>query len=67
MRSVLIWVQDKLRKKGISQAELARRIGITPRSLCNKFGGKQPFLYDEIDKICDELDIRNPFDYTWRA
>lgn len=64
---MLPWVHEKLKNKGISQAELARRIGITPRSLCNKFGGKQPFLYDEIVKICGELGINNPLDLTWRA
>lgn len=59
------WLSTKLRAKKISQAELARRIGISPRGLCNKFKGKQPFLYREVVMICGELDIKNPLDYTW--
>ena len=60
-----VWVFTKLKEKGISQAELARRIGIQPRSLCNKFQGKQPFLYREVVAICRELGIENPLVYDW--
>lgn len=59
------WLCIKLNEKGISQAQLARRLGISPRSLCNKFQGKQPFLYSEVLKICRELEIDNPLNYKW--
>lgn len=55
----------KVKDKGLSQAALARKIGITPRSLCNKFKGNQPFLYREVVAICKELDIQNPLDHKW--
>ncbi|MBR6603530.1 MAG: helix-turn-helix transcriptional regulator [Clostridia bacterium] len=60
-----VWLFAKLKEKGISQAELARRIGLSPRTLCNKFQGKQPFLYSEVVKICIELGITNPLDFEW--
>ena len=60
-----LWLYEKLQAKGLSQAELARRIGTSPRSLCNKFQDKQPFLYREVLKICRELDIDNPLAYDW--
>lgn len=55
----------KAKEKGLSQAALARKLGITPRSLCKKFKGNQPFLYREVVAICRELDIQNPLDHKW--
>ena len=60
-----LWLYEKLQKKGISQAELARRIGKDSSELCKKFRGKIPFLYSEVVKICRELDIDNPLAYDW--
>lgn len=59
------WLYEKLKEKKLTQAELARRLGMSPRSLCNKFQDKQPFLYREVIKICRELDIDNPLAYDW--
>lgn len=59
------WLYERLQQKKLSQAALARRVGMHPRSLCNKFQGKQPFLYREVVKICRELEIRDPFQYDW--
>ncbi len=60
-----VWLFERLRAKKMSQAQLARRIGIAPRTLCNKFGGKVPFTYNEVVVICDILEISNPLDYKW--
>ncbi|MBQ8388792.1 MAG: helix-turn-helix transcriptional regulator [Clostridia bacterium] len=60
-----VWLFTLLKSKGISQAELARKIGIQPRSLCNKFQGKQPFLYREVVRICRILEIGNPLNFEW--
>ena len=60
-----LWLYEKLQKKGISQAELARRIGKDSSELCKKFRGKIPFLYSEVVMICRELDIDTPWAYDW--
>ena len=59
------WVKEKLKEKGLSQAELARRIGMDNSYLTKKFQGKHPFLYSEVVAICRELGIDNPLDYDW--
>ena len=60
-------VFQALHRKGISQAKLAGKIGISPRALCQKFGGKRPFLYREVVKICNILDIQNPLDFPFET
>ena len=60
-----VWLYEKLQQKGLTQAELARRIDVHPRSLCKKFQGKQPFLYREVVAICRELEIDNPLRFDW--
>lgn len=60
-----LWLMKKLRENGLSQAALARELGLSPRSLCNKFQGKQPFLYWEVVGICRRLHIENPLQYDW--
>lgn len=59
------WLYEKLQKKGLTQAKLARRIDKDPSLLCKKFNGKQPFLYSEVVQICRELEIDNPLAYDW--
>ena len=54
------WIEEKLRKKGISQRELARRIGLAHETLNRKLSCKEEFRYWEIALICKELDIENP-------
>ena len=63
--AVQAWVFAKLKEKGVTQAELARRIGIDPRTICKKFKGGAPFLYSEVVAICRELGIDNPLNYQW--
>lgn len=59
------WLYEKLQEKGMTQAELAKRIDKDPSLLCKKFKGKQPFLYSEVVQICRELGINNPLAYDW--
>lgn len=59
------WLYEKLQQKGLTQAELARRIGKDNSLLCKKFQGKHPFLYSEVVMICRELGIENPLAYDW--
>ena len=54
------WIAEALSRKGISQRELARRIGIAPETLNRKLKGKEELRYWEVARICAELDIDNP-------
>jgi transcriptional regulator with XRE-family HTH domain len=47
----------KMRERGISQAFLAKRIGISEAHLNRKLKGVFAFTQDEIFNICDELEI----------
>lgn len=58
-----VWLYSKLKDAGLTQKELAKRIGISAHSLCNKFGGKVPFTYREVITICDVLGIDNPREF----
>ena len=42
---------------GITQSELAKILGITENTLCNKISGRTEFKADEIITICDVLSI----------
>ena len=56
---------DKLKKvileRGYSQAEIARKLGITPKTF-NKKMKKGVFLSNEIEAIIEILELENPFD-----
>lgn len=54
------WIYVVLKKKGITQKELAHRIGMVPSVLSDKLHCRREFLYSEIVQICAELDIENP-------
>lgn len=46
-----------LARKGYTNRELAKKIGVSKNTLSAKVTGKAPFNTDEIDSICDELGI----------
>ena len=56
---------DKLKKVilewGYSQAEIARKLGITPKTFYKKMK-KGVFLSNEIEAIIEILELENPFD-----
>ncbi len=54
------WISAALKRKGITQKELAGRIGMDPTMLSRKLRCDREFLYSEVVKICIELDIENP-------
>lgn len=54
------WINDLLKKNGITQKELANRVGLSPTVLSNKLRCKREFLYSEVVHICIELGITNP-------
>ncbi len=56
---------DKLKKvileRGYSQAEIARKLGITPKTFYKKMK-KGVFLSNEIEAIIEILELENLFD-----
>lgn len=51
-----------MREKGVTQAELAKKIGMAESTLNLKLSGKSFFKADEILKIAEILDIMRPLD-----
>ena len=54
-------LRGKIAEKGKSQTEIARAIGITPKTFYNKMN-KKVFGSDEIEVMIAELDIENPIE-----
>ncbi|MVX66826.1 DUF739 family protein [Clostridium chromiireducens] len=54
-------LKGKIRAKGYTQEKLARELGMSPKTLCNKLS-KGIFGSDEIEKMIKLLDIKNPID-----
>ena len=46
--------------RGLNQADLAEKIGMSSNSLSRKMLGKRVFTLEEVVKICDILDITDP-------
>lgn len=52
-----------MREKGITQTELADKIGMTVQALNAKLNGRSSFTVNEVNKICRVLSIENPTPY----
>lgn len=48
----------RLREKGITQNELANRLGVSETTVNLSLGNKRAFKQDEIFKMCEILDIK---------
>lgn len=46
-------------KAGITQGQLAERIGVSENTISSRINGSSCFNTEEIDKICAELNIVN--------
>lgn len=44
-------------KNDESQTSLARKIGMSPNTLSSRINGKTKFRIDEIERICDALNV----------
>ncbi len=59
-------MQTKLKailfEQGISQKNLAKEIGMTEHSMCDKMHGRIDFTYTEVYNICRILGIKNPLE-----
>lgn len=52
-------LKAKMKEKGVTQAEVANMIGISPNSLSRKLLGKRDFRLSEVLMLCDVLNIEN--------
>ena len=53
-RTMLI---EMMQEQNISQAEMARRIGVTRQEVNNFLSGRQVISFDKLERICQELKI----------
>ena len=52
-----IFIQNKLKEKGMTRYELAKRIGVTYPTIDNIFKGASTSIkFDILESICKELD-----------
>lgn len=54
LRTMLI---EMMQEQSISQAEMARRIGVTRQEVNNFLSGRQVISFDKLERICQELKI----------
>ena len=54
LRTMLI---EMMQEQNISQAEMARRIGVTRQEINNFLSGRQVISFDKLERICQELKI----------
>lgn len=52
-------IKAKMKEKGVTQAEVAKMIGISTNSLSRKMLGKRDFKLSEVRMLCDALSIEN--------
>lgn len=54
LRAMLI---EMMQEQNISQAEMARRIGVTRQEVNNFLSGRQVISFDKLERLCQELKI----------
>lgn len=50
-------LRGRIRDHGMSQKEVAKKIGVSEGQFCQKMSGNFAFRQDEINRICTLLDI----------
>lgn len=50
-------LKAKIVEEGLTQKDLAKKIGVSENTLTRKINGKRDFYIGEIDKICEALHI----------
>lgn len=59
-------LKGKMTERHLSQAELAKCLGITVQALNAKLNGRSPFILEEVVKITDILSLDDPVDIFFR-
>lgn len=55
---------QKLRGKGVKQAEVARALQLPPATVCRIFGGEREFTLDEAVRLIEQLGPRIGIDQS---
>lgn len=59
-------LKGKMAERHLSQAELAKCLGIIVQALNAKLNGRSPFILEEVVKITDILSLDDPVDIFFR-
>ena len=59
-------LKGKMAERHLSQAELAKCLGITVQALNAKLNGRSPYILEEVVKITDILSLDDPVDIFFR-
>lgn len=59
-------IRAKIVERGMTQGEVAKKIGISPNSLSRKLLGKRDFSLSEVLSLCAVLEIEDPQDIFLR-
>ena len=59
-------LRGKIAERGLSQAKVAREIGVSAQSFSRKITGKREFRLSEVQALCEILSIENPADIFLR-
>lgn len=60
-------VKGRMREKGLTQAVVARRLGMSTQAFSSKVNGKTDFRLSELEALCNILDINDPAAYFFTA
>lgn len=50
-------IKNRMAEEGISQADLARELGIAQPTVCQKINGSRPFFLEEAKRVAEILKI----------
>ncbi len=53
-------IRSRMALLGMNQKTLARRLGVSLNTLSSRMTGKSYFTLEEIERLCDVLEIRDP-------
>lgn len=60
-------VKGRMREQGLTQAVVARRLGMSTQAFSNKVNGKTDFRLSELEALCSILEINDPAAYFFTA
>lgn len=56
-------LRGKIVERGLTQQKLAEKVGLSPNSLSRKLSGERDFRLCEMVRICEVLNIEDPYPY----
>lgn len=56
-------VKGRMREKGLTQAMVAKWLGLSAQAFSNKINGKTDFKLSELEALCKILEISDPSAY----